>query len=244
MILFGVNTLLVCALLSLSVQGGNAFGLTQQHFKIFSQTNAYTAVHRQCIDVSHFSASTFPSKVKFQSLHGGMHSYVFVRGIRPVCEPVCVRACAMIQKALAMAGISITETPSWDRQNWLETAAHVGKETTCGKVFFAVGAGALATGVAGTVLVQRSGFVKRNAGVLRGGGGESAEENTALRRGAMALIEVAISRGVPLYNGGDAQGCRAVYEQCCRDLVALPGALNLYNIIKDVCTRHIDFFDN
>ena len=238
MILSGVNTLLVCALLSLSAQGGNAFGLTQQHnVKIFSQKDAYTAVHRR-------SASTFPSKVKFQSLHGGMHSYVFVRGIHPVCEPVCVRACAMIQKALAMAGISLTETPCWDRQNWLETAAHVGKETTCGKVFFAVGAGALATGVAGTVLVQRSGFVKRNAGVLRGGGGESAEENTALRRGAMALIEVAISRGVPLYNGGDAQGCRAVYEQCCRDLVALPGALNLYNIIKDVCTRHIDYVDN
>jgi len=178
--------------------------------------------------------------------------YVFVRGIHPFCEPVCVRACARIQKALAMAGISLTETPSWARVNWLETFPHVGKattntqpsETTCGKVFFAVGAGALATGVAGTVLVQRSGFVKRNAGVLRGGGGESAEESTAVRRGAMALIEVAISRGVPLYNGGDALGCRAVYEQCCRDLVALPGALNLYNIMKDFCTRHINCFDN
>jgi hypothetical protein len=155
----------------------------------------------------------------------------------------------MIQKALAMAGIALTETPCWDRQHLLETPEHVVKEKnnrekTCGKVFFAVGAGALATGVAGTVLVQRSGFIKRNAGVLRGGGGESAEESTAVRRGAMALIEVAISRGVPLYNGGDALGCRAVYEQCCRDLVALPGALNLYNIMKDFCTRHINCFDN
>ena len=39
----------------------------------------------------------------------------------------------------------------------------------------------------------------------------------------MALIEVAVSRGVPLYNRGDARGCSGVYEQCCRDLASLPG---------------------
>jgi hypothetical protein len=51
MILFGVkkiHILLVFAVLSLSVQGANAFGLTQQHnIKIFSQKNAYTAAHRR-----------------------------------------------------------------------------------------------------------------------------------------------------------------------------------------------------
>jgi len=49
---------------------------------------------------------------------------------------------------------------------------------------------------------------------------------TAVNRAAQALIEKAISTGVPRFNRGDAGGCALVYEECCRDVIALPGAVD------------------
>lgn len=41
--------------------------------------------------------------------------------------------------------------------------------------------------------------------------------------GAAGLIELAIAKGVPLFNGGDAAGCAAVYEVTCEALRGMPG---------------------
>jgi len=37
------------------------------------------------------------------------------------------------------------------------------------------------------------------------------------------LIELAITRGVPLFNRGEEEACAAVYEITCRALLGLPG---------------------
>lgn len=37
------------------------------------------------------------------------------------------------------------------------------------------------------------------------------------------LIRAALASGVPMYNGGDAEGCARVYEKCCRNLLQVEG---------------------
>lgn len=52
------------------------------------------------------------------------------------------------------------------------------------------------------------------------------DASSAVNRAAQALIREAITTGVPKFNSGDAQGCARVYEECCRDILALPGAID------------------
>ncbi len=48
-------------------------------------------------------------------------------------------------------------------------------------------------------------------------------DTTAEPLGPQALIELAIDRGVPLFNSGNTAGCAAVYELACQALRVMPG---------------------
>ena len=57
---------------------------------------------------------------------------------------------------------------------------------------------------------------------LKSAGG-SMSAATIFTTSPQALIELAIARGVPLFNRGDEDACAAVYEVTCRALLGLPG---------------------
>jgi hypothetical protein len=53
-----------------------------------------------------------------------------------------------------------------------------------------------------------------------------AEQTRAGRRAVAAMINEAISIGVPIYNDGDPGACADVYRECCADILELGGGLD------------------
>lgn len=51
---------------------------------------------------------------------------------------------------------------------------------------------------------------------------EYVQQERALPSGALGLIDLAITRGVPLYNRGEPEACAAIYETALKSLLLMP----------------------
>ena len=93
-------------------------------------------------------------------------------------------------------------------------------------------------GAGGCLLPGKSACLPSGARVALGCGDPSAAP-PAVNRAAQALIREAITTGVPIFNAGDASGCARVYEECCRDVIALSAVdantgANMVSVLKDL----------